>query len=48
VIWLADVVGGRLTRWQVAEDTAALRAAWFADCSADRFADPADEGQCRV
>ena len=31
VIWLAAAVEGRLTRWQVAEDPAALRAAWFAD-----------------
>jgi hypothetical protein len=30
VIWLADVAEGRPTRWQVAEDTAALRAARFA------------------
>ena len=48
VIWLADVVEGRLTRWQVAEDTAALRAARFPDCSVNRFADPADDGQGRV
>jgi SnoaL-like domain len=29
VIWLADVLDGRLTRWQVADDTPELRAACF-------------------
>ena len=29
VIWLADVVDGRLTRWQIADDTSELRAVYF-------------------